>query len=48
MSLTFTSAQNVVVDVVEKLLLFVQRLLGHSIVDVAVAADETRAETIFN
>jgi uncharacterized membrane protein len=44
LSLTLTSGQNVVVDVVQQLLLLVQRLLG--VVDVAVAADELRAEAV--
>lgn len=48
MSLTFTSAQHVIVNVVEQLLLLIQRLLLNSVVDVTVASDEPRAETVLN
>lgn len=43
MSLTFTSTHDIIVNVVEELLLLVQRLLRQS----TIAANEARAETIF-
>lgn len=48
MSLTFTSAQYIIVNIVEKMLLLVKRFLGDSIVDIAVTSDEPRAKTIFD
>lgn len=46
--LTFTSGQDIVVNVVEKVLLLVERLLWHCIINISVTTDEPRAEAVFN